>query len=317
MQRAWQIVGPHKYAHLSAVKGLTDINDDGINDFACGSADVRASFTDPQSPTGAAVGAVFIVYSRPTGLEGDYLLDRLALPISDRNRVHGILLRGTDPNEQLGRVFDSANDFDGDGLGDVVVGSEGTNLNSGQAIVILGSSTIESPAGGWTAGSFFDPNSSGYRQGVRFRGAAQGDLAGANVAGVGDVDGDGYGDILVAAPGAEGGKGAVYLIYGAASLRGQDLSLAQVGTFALPGAKFIGRVTGDMLGGGVIRFPEDRPVVLNPDGDSVTARSRGVIGLGDIDHDGHRDFAISAMLANPGGTQDAGEVYIIYGTGDE
>jgi len=310
VERAWQIVGPHAQAHLSYVRGLGDVNGDGIRDFAVGSKDILQNFSNPGS---AIVGGVFIVFGRPPGLEGNYLLDRLALDPSNLNRLAGVYLRGSDPNQALGRVFDDAGDFNGDGRADVIVGGEGANSGAGEAIVLLGSPTLESPAGGWTIA---DAVAAG--RAVHFTGVSAGDRAGTNVAGAGDVDGDGVGDILIAAPGAFGGRGAVYLIYGSSSYVGKAFSLNQVGTLDLPGAVFVGRNAGDQLGGGRIRFPTDRPVNLSPDPNApvLTVDSRGVIGLGDIDGDGRGDYAISSMLADVSGRTDCGEVYILYGRGD-
>jgi len=45
-------------------------------------------------------------------------------------------------------------------------------------------------------------------------GENSGDLAGYAVASVGDVDGDGFGDLLVGAPGRDGGEGSVFLVRG-------------------------------------------------------------------------------------------------------
>ncbi len=312
VQRTSQIVGPHKFANLSFVRGLGDVNGDGVADFAVGSQNVQQTFIDPQNPSGPTVGAVFIVFNQILGLEGDYLLDRMALPTSANNRVHGVLLHGSSANEKMGRVFDDAHDFDGNGVSDVVVGAEGYDANRGQAVVILGSSTVESPGGGWMVSDILTAG-----RGIRFAGEAQGDLAGANVAGAGDVDGDGFSDILIAAPGANGGTGAVYLIYGSNALAGKDVSLSLVGSLDLPGAKFIGRAPGDQLGGGQIEYPGGAGIYLNPNGDPSTIYSRGVVSLGDIDGDGFTDFAISAMLANPNARVRAGEVYILYGRGDQ
>jgi hypothetical protein len=302
--RTPQIVGPHDYAEISFVRGLGDVDDDGVRDFAVGSEDIE----DPE--TGEVVGAIYIVYGRPPGLEGDYLLENLHLAPSEPNRLKGIMLKGSSAGETLARVFANAGDFNGDGYADVVVGNEGADgadgseVDSGEAIVILGSRNLESPEYGWTVNGIVAAGKA-----IRFRGATAGELAGANVAGAGDVDGDGYADILIAAPGAQGGKGVVYLVYGSTDLSG-EYDLANAGTLALPGVCFIGRATGDQLGGG-----EKLITDTGPDGSTV-AVSRGVAHLGDIDGDGRDDYAISAMLANPNDRQDAGEIYILYGAGD-
>jgi len=310
VERATQIVGPHAQAQLRYVRALGDVNGDGVRDFAVGSENILANFSNP---TSSVVGGVFIVFGRSPGLEGNYLLDRLALDPNDPSRLAGVYLRGTDPNQAFGRVFDDAGDFNGDGLADVIVGSEGANGGAGEVIVLLGSPTLESPAGGWTIA---DAVSAG--RAVHFTGASAGDRAGTNVAGAGDVDGDGVSDVLIAAPGAFDGRGAVYLIYGSSAYVGRAFNLRQVGTLDLPGAVFVGRNAGDQLGGGRIRFPTDRPVQLSPDPNApvVTVDSRGVVGLGDIDGDGRADYAISAMLADVSGRTDCGEVYILYGRGD-
>ena len=149
-----------------------------------------------------------------------------------------------------------------------------------------------------------------------------GDLTGANVAAAGDVDGDGFGDILIAAPNAvdpaqapgnrDPGPGVVYLIYGSPDLVGGDtVDLSRVGTVDVKGIVFVGRNVGDLLGGGSKTVSG-----TDPNGGSTTSFSRGVTALGDIDGDRRGDFAISAMLADPFGKTDAGEVYIFYGRGD-
>ncbi|MFO0840223.1 MAG: integrin alpha [Phycisphaerae bacterium] len=306
--RTPQIVGPHADAEISFVRTLGDVNGDGVRDFAVGSDKVRNNVV---SGTGPQVGGVFIVYGRPTGLEGDYLLERLALDAADPGRLNGVLLRGNSAGETLARTFDSAGDFNGDGYADVIVGNEGNNNNSGEAIIMLGSPTLLSPIKGWTVSEIVAAGKA-----LRFRGAAPGDLVGANVAPAGDVDRDGFDDVLISAPGAMGGKGVAYLIYGTdkynlASATARDVDLGKIGTVDLPGARFVGRNVGDQLGGG-------RKVVsgIDPANGSVTVYSRGVSHIGDIDGDGRADYAISAMLADPLGRTDAGEIYILYGRGD-
>ncbi len=315
-----EIVGPHEGAKISHVRTLGDVNGDGVRDFAVGSANVRLDPNDPASPV---VGGIFIVYGRPTGVEGDYLLEQLTLDPSDQNRLDGVYVHGTTGGETLARVFADAGDVNGDGFADVIIGNEGRdvdgNADVGEAIVLFGSASLLSPAGGWAPADI--PAS----RAVRFVGEHAGDLAGANVAAA-DVDGDGYTDLLISAPGAdydlnndgtitsdENDVGIVYLVYGGPHLetQTQPIRLADIGTFAVPGARFIGRSAGDQAGGGSKRVTD-----INPDRGAVTVTSQGIARLGDIDGDGREDFAISAMLADPNGKIDAGEVYVLYGRGD-
>lgn len=302
--RTPQIVGPHVNAELSAVRALSDLNDDGVRDFAVGSG--KITDPDPNSPSyGQTVGAIYILPGRPTGVEGDYLLEQVQLAPSDPERLEGVMLKGSSAGETLARVFENAGDINGDGIDDVIVGNEGASGDTGEAIVIFGSDKLQSPHYGWTVDTIVAAD-----RAIRFVGENPGDLAGANVAGAGDVDNDGYADILVAAPGALGNKGCVYLVYGSPDLSG-DFNLADIGTIDLPGVRFLGRSTGDQLGAGMKTIAGTAP-----GGGSTTAYSRGVARLGDIDGDGRADYAISAMLANPDNREDAGEIYILYGVGD-
>ena len=152
--------------------------------------------------------------------------------------------------------------------------------------------------------------------GVVFYGAAAGHRAGMDVSSAGDFNQDGFGDILITAPGearvdrtGEGVRqGVVYLIFGGPHLFNTKWSLAQVGSDELPGIVFL-----SPFGQGGL--------------DEAAPRTVGLIG--DVNNDGFGDIAIGNPLAdfvdinfpqgpdgNPqeiGRLQDAGDIYIIYG----
>lgn len=303
-----QMVGPHPDARIERVRAVGDVNGDGIRDVVIGSEFIRE---DVINGTGATVGGVFVVFSRPTYLEGDYLLEQLALDVGAPNRLYGVLLKGSAPGEKLGHAFADAGDFNGDGYGDVIVGNESAKNGAGEAVLLFGSPNLVSPGpgdpgaapgGGWT------PATIPADRIIRFLGGP-GDYAGSNVAGAGDVDGDGYGDILIAAPGANGQRGATYLVYGGPNVPGVvSLSALSTAQIDVSFARFIGRAPGDQLGGGY-----KTAIGTDPSGGTTVARSQGVAFVGDLDQDGADDMAISAMLADANNKTDAGEVYLIYG----
>ncbi|MBA57289.1 MAG: hypothetical protein CMK89_22810 [Pseudomonadales bacterium] len=120
-------------------------------------------------------------------------------------------------------------------------------------------------------------------QGYRFAGASP---LGAAVAGVGDVNGDGFEDFAVADPGFEAERGALYLISGRSGLTRSNLS--QADWSPADGVRFLGANAGDQLG-------------------------TAVASAGDMNGDGIDDL----MLAAPGsdlGATDAGVVYVVWGS---
>jgi hypothetical protein len=154
--------------------------------------------------------------------------------------------------------------------------------------------------------------------GARFVGTRAGDLAGWDVASAGDFNRDGYGDILIAAPGEyvtdDAGRtrmGAAYLIFGGPHLYNRTFTLAQVGTDALPGIKMVSP------------FERSRP---------DEAPIETVSGIGDINNDGFADIGVGIPRADfvdwsfpqdpsdpavdpgVGRRTDGGDVYMIYGS---
>jgi len=149
-------------------------------------------------------------------------------------------LDGPSGGASLSRSIAAAGDVNNDGRNDVIIGREQDDYSgrtdSGIAYVIFGTATQTT----------IDLNALGAAQGFKIAGAAALDYTGTAVASVGDVNGDGYGDVAVGANGSDTGgtsSGAVYIIWGKTS--GTLIDLNSLGT---AGYKIVGGAASDYLG---------------------------------------------------------------------
>ncbi len=179
-------------------------------------------------------GSVFLVYgTQPFALNNTLgstlsLSDIGMVPTANPvfNPLSGILFQATGIGNNFGFSISSAGDYNGDGVGDIIIGAPGNLGGQGYAIIIYGqapTATVPRINGIFNVG---DPGSTspGFSS-LYFQGATIGDQAGYSVTYVGDISGEGVNGVAIGAPGYSGGSGTAYVIPGNYSLTGtQNLS---------------------------------------------------------------------------------------------
>ena len=278
-----------------SVSTAGDINGDGYSDIltgaygndetgsSAGRAYVHMGGMDPDNITdaifsGAAANDNFgISVSSAGDFNGDGFSDIILGAVnndaggSDAGRAYLYLnsLTGTDIEDEiftgttldyLGFSVSNAGDVNGDGYDDMIIGAIGNNSDRGIAYIHYGGTVPDNT-----------PD-------LTLTGAAAGDNFGYSVSGAGDVNGDGYDDVIVGAPYNDAGgsnAGRAYLYYGGAVMN----NVADV--------VFTGAAADDRFGS-------------------------SVSDAGDVNADGYPDVIIGAPLNDFGGG-NVGRVYVYFG----
>jgi hypothetical protein len=252
-----------------SVSGAGDVNGDGFDDLLIG------AFSGGEEYAGMSY----------------LVLGGAALP----STIHlanlgagGVAFVGADRYDYSGRSVSGAGDVNGDGFDDLLIGAPrasaagNSSYNAGECYVVFGRALLPATI------DFAIPGSAG----VVIYGIDAGDECGSSVSGAGDINGDGYDDLLIGAPAAAGagnrkpGAGESYVVFGAAALP------ASIDLVALGGAgiTIFGAGSGDLSG-------------------------QSVSGAGDVNGDGFADFIIGAPDAAAAGNRKmhAGESYLVFG----
>ena len=305
-----------------AVAAVGDVNGDGMGDFLIG-----ASGNDEVAVN---AGQTYLILGG-TGWTPD-----LSLSFADAS------FGGEVAQDYSGQSLAGAGDVDGDGYDDFLISAVGNDQaasNAGKVYLVLG---IDS---GWTMDlDLALANAS-------FLGVEADDEAGTSMAGGGDVNGDGYDDLLIGAPeNDDGGVGAgqTYLVLGAPAGWTVDVDLATadssfVGEAAQDRSGYSVAMPGDVNGDGFddilvgaldndaggaeagqtyLMFGHAGGWALGTDlstsdasfwGEAVADNSGTLVaGAGDVNGDGYDDFLIAAPRSDAA-LPDAGQVYLVLG----
>jgi hypothetical protein len=171
------------YDYFGKDFAIADINGDGYDDL------LGAAYGD--DTVGSSAGAVYVYYG------GSSLGSALSTPSAT--------VYGTGSSDYFGDGIQAAGDVNGDGYDDVIVSENGNDT----AYLMYGSTSTLS--GSYTVGTLVSLSG-----GATITSASPYTF-GNDVQGAGDVDGDGYDDVLVSDYESSSGTGTAYLLLGSAS----------------------------------------------------------------------------------------------------
>ncbi len=262
----------------SSVAVVGDVNGDGFDDVLIG-----APYADPNAPNNSSgnnnEGAAWLVFGRANS----QFTAASASLASITNGILAVRFDGVSPSDFAGRAVSGVGDVNGDGLADIAIGAPFTDQkpsSSGSAYVVFGRSFFSASS---------DLSALDGSNGFRIDGIRADDRAAASVSSAGDVNGDGFTDILVGANGFDRlgayDAGAAYVVFGKAS--GFDAVIDLGALDGDNGFAILGAAPADSLG--------------------------RALAAGDVNGDGFSDIIVSAYFADNNGLNYSGSTYVIYG----
>jgi len=241
---------------------IGDVNADGFADIIVGAMGYDA---------GNWKGRAYVFLGSATGIGNCDLSDPTCVPHA--------AITGENNSDLLGWSVSNAGDVNGDGYDDIIVGAHGFDgvSDKGRAYILLGS---ESGIADCDLGAECVPDAT-------ITGENNNDYLGISVSNAGDVNGDGYDDVVVGARGYPDGYffGRAYIFLGSAAGIGDcDLSAGCISNTTITG-----------------------------EGNIYDSLGFSVSTAGDVNADGYDDIIVGALSYDGGGGRDTGQAYVFLG----
>jgi hypothetical protein len=293
---SWSDSGETSFARFGlSVASAGDVNGDGYADVAV-AADGY--------PNGGARGRVYVYHGSSDGL----------------GSTPALTLTGETSSDRFGCSIASAGDVNGDGYADLVVGAYGRLDNTGRVYVYHGSS------GGLASTAAFTVT-----------GENTYDRFGFSVASAGDVNGDGYADLIVGAKYHDGRHGKVYVYQGSSAGLSTTVAFTATGENTDDDFGHAVAPAGDVNGDGYadvivaanyhdsfrgqvyVYHGSSSGLVATPaftvTGEStLTWFGSSVAAAGDVNGDGYTDVIVGAHRY--GSYNDEGRMYVYHGSSE-
>ena len=270
-----------------SVSGAGDVNGDGIDDVIIGALRVDRSLPPPVNEFGmydgrfgiGRRGQSYVVFGQSGGFSP-------SLDLGTLDGTNGFVINGVDRYDESGSSVSGAGDVNGDGIDDLIIGAPSAVTNgrsrAGESYVVFGNNNGFS--------SSLDLSALNGTNGFVINGIDSFDASGGSVSSAGDVNGDGFDDVIIGANRADqngnSSAGESYVVFGNNSGFSSSLDLSTL----------------DGTNGFVVKGI-----------DQADSSGRSVSVAGDVNGDGIDDLIIGAFRAEPNLNSGAGESYVVFG----